>query len=245
MSPIQIAVIIAAVLTIGLSKGGVGAALPISLVLPMLSLVFDPKDAVPLMVPFLIIADLFALRIYWGKWNLRVIRQTLPLAVVSVVVGGVLLSAIDATALKVVIAIFTLSIVGYRLLSDRLTNVTYGPRAWHGYLSGAAGGLASTLANAGGPIYVTYLLLQSLEPIPFIGTATLFFAVLNWLKLPVFWQQGLLDAQTILQYAWAIPLLPFGVWLGRRIVDRFDQKTFERLILVLLVISALLLLSTL
>lgn len=245
MTPLQIIVVIIAILIIGLSKGGVGAALPVALVLPMLSLVLDPKEAVPLMVPFLVIADVFALRIYWGKWTLPIIRQTLPAAVIGVVVGGVLLSAIDATLLRVLIGIFTLTIVAYRLLADRLKSVAYRPRAWHGTLAGGASGLASTMANAGGPIYVPYLLLQSLEPVPFIGTSTLFFAVLNMLKIPVFWQQGLLDPQTVLQFAWAIPLLPLGVWLGRRIVDWFDQKTFERLILVLLVASAFLLFGTL
>lgn len=244
MTTLQFIVFAIAIFVIGLSKGGLGAGLPASLVLPTLSLFIDPKEVVGMVLPFLIIADVFALRAYWGTWNLQIIRQTLPVAVIGILIGGLLLSAINASMLKVIIACFTLTVVAYRLFAKRLKSFTYQPRPWHGYLSGAASGIASTLANAGGPVYIPYLLLQSLEPVTFVGTMALFFAVVNWLKVPIFLQQGILDPQTIIQFAWAIPLLPLGVWLGRRIVDWFDQKTFENLVLVLLIVSVLLLLST-
>jgi len=244
MTTLQLIVFAIAVLIIGLSKGGLGAGLPASLVLPVLSLFIDPKEVVGMVLPFLIVADVFALRAYWGTWNLQIIRQTLPIAIIGIVIGGVLLSAINASMLKIIIGCFTLTVVAYRLFSSRLKSLQYQPRPWHGYLSGAASGIASTLANAGGPIYIPYLLLQSLEPVTFVGTMALFFAVLNWLKVPVFLQQGVLVPETILQFAWAFPLLPLGVWLGRRIVDWFDQKTFERLILALLIVSVILLFST-
>ncbi len=234
-----------AVLTIGLSKGGLGGALPVALVLPMLSLVFDPREAVPLMVPFLVIADWFALRIYWGKWDMHQIRLMLPMGIVGVVMGGLLLSVISAVLLKVLIALFTTIVIIYKLAADNLKSLTYTPQRWHGWLAGWASGLSSTLANTGGPPFTIYLLLQSLQPIAFIGTVTLFFAVVNFLKIPLFLQQGLLNIDTVVQLAWAIPLLPLGVWLGRRSLDLFDQRLFERLLLVLLIGSVLLLLGTL
>lgn len=39
-------------------------------------------------------------------------------------------------------------------------------------------------------------------------------------------------------------LVPVGVWLGRMFVVRVSQRTFEAVILIFLVISALLLLLT-
>ena len=41
-----------------------------------------------------------------------------------------------------------------------------------------------------------------------------------------------------------LPLVPVGVWLGRMFVVRVSQQTFEAVILIFLVISALLLLAT-
>lgn len=245
MSTVQYIFFGIAVFIIGLSKGGLGGALPVALVLPMLSLVFDPKEAVPLMVPFLVIADWFALRIYWGKWDMHQVRLMLPAGVIGVIMGALLLSVISPTLLKIAIAVFTIIVIIYKLAADTLKSLTYTPRRWHGWLAGWASGFSSTLANTGGPPFTIYLLLQSLQPIAFIGTVTLFFAVVNFLKIPLFLQQGLLNVETVLQLAWAIPLLPFGVWLGRRSVDLFDQKLFERLLLVLLVGSVLLLLGTL
>ena len=51
----------------------------------------------------------------------------------------------------------------------------------------------------------------------FIGTATLFFAIVNAMKIPIFWQQGLLDFNLDYQRVlWALPIIPLGVWIGRK-----------------------------
>ena len=39
-----------------------------------------------------------------------------------------------------------------------------------------------------------------------------------------------------------MPLVPFGVWLGKRLVNRIDKAVFEKVILFLLLATALLLL---
>jgi len=79
----------------------------------------------------------------------------------------------------------------------------------------------------------------------FIGTATLFFMLVNLMKLPIFVQQGLLDMTAVLSLWWAMPIVPLGVWLGRRALDYIDQLTFERIMMGLLVLAVILLFATL
>jgi uncharacterized membrane protein YfcA len=53
---------------------------------------------------------------------------------------------------------------------------------------------------------------------------------------------GLLDGSMFAQWLWTVPLVPLGAWVGRWMVERVEQRIFERVMLVLLVISALTLL---
>lgn len=237
------------VLLIGISKGGLGGPLPVGLVVPALSIVMPPQVAVPLVLPFLIFADVFALRIYWRKWDFRLVRLLMPAAVIGVIVGGLLLGQMDTEAetraLKIFIGIVTLIAIVYKLSSDYFARLTYEPQNWHGYIAGWASSFTSTLVSNGGPPFTIYMLLQKLDPVTFIGTTTLFFAVINLLKVPIFVQQDLLQFDLVWGVVWAVPLVPIGVWLGRRALNFFNPVTFERLMLALLVGAVVLLFATL
>jgi uncharacterized membrane protein YfcA len=113
MTPIQQIVFGFACLLIGLSKGGLGGPLPVSMIIPMLSLVMDPRDAVPLSTPYLIFADWFALRAYWRKWNTQQVLLLLPAAIIGVVLGGLTLSIISKSLMIIVIGVATVIVIAY------------------------------------------------------------------------------------------------------------------------------------
>lgn len=244
--PIQNSLMFALVaLLIGFSKGGLGGPIPISLTTPLLSLVIPISQAVGVVLPLLIFADVFALYFYWQKWDMRYIRLMLPVAVLGIVMGSWLLAALPDVFLKKLIGGFTLTAVLYKLAVDHLNSLQYTPRRWHGFFAGWAAGLGSSLANAGSPPFTAYLLLQTdVTPVSFIGTTTLFFAILNVLKVPGFLSAGVMDIPLILSIAWVIPIIPFGVWLGRWILQRMVAKQFEYLMLALLFLMSLALLLT-
>ena len=83
---------------------------------------------------------------------------------------------------------------------------------------------------------------EDVKPQVFIGTATLFFAIINVLKLPGLLRANLLDIQQIIGILWVIPMIPLGVWIGRKLIERINPKTFERLMLGMLFVAGLLLL---
>lgn len=244
--PLEMALIFALVaLLIGLSKGGLGGPVPVSLTAPLLSLVLPVSQAIGIVLPLLIFADGFALYFYWRKWNYHYIRLMLPAAVIGVIIGTVLLATLPNDVLKRVIGVFTLIAVVYKLGADSLKSIQYSPRLWHGILAGWAAGFGSALANAGAPPFTAYMLLQpGMQPVTFIGTTTLFFAVVNLLKLPGFFSSNVLNLPLLLSIAWTAPLIPFGVWLGRKIVTRMNPRLFEQLLLGLLFILSLSLIFT-
>jgi uncharacterized membrane protein YfcA len=230
-------VLILVALVIGLAKGGMGAVLAV-LATPMLSLVMPVATAISLSLPMLMIADAFAIWFYWNTWDMHFIRLLVPSAVLGIIVGTALLATLDNTTLRHLLGIFTLAFVLYRVADRWLKALDYQPRQWHGYVAGAASGLGSALANTGGPPFTAYMLLQNVSPPVFVGTTTLFFTIVNIVKLPGLVLAGLFDFSSLLQVAWVVPLIPIGVYTGRWMVQRVNRATFDWIMLVVLVIAA-------
>lgn len=241
---LQVALIVLACLLIGLSKGGLGGPVPVALTTPLLSAVLPVSQAVSLALPLLIFADAFALWTYWREWDARYVRLMLPSAVIGVVLGLLLLTTLPDLWLRRSLGLFTLLMVVYKVTSGRMAGFSYQPRDWHGRVAGGVSGFASALANTGAPPFTAYMLLQGVTPTVFMGTTTLFFAIVNLLKLPVVAAAGLLNFPLLISAAWAIPLIPIGVWLGRQFVNRVNPQLFDIIMLVLLLAaSAALILS--
>lgn len=236
-----ILIVILVSLLIGLSKGGMGAVLVV-LATPLMALVMPVSHAISVVLPLLLLADAFALALYWNTWEMRYVKLMLPLAVLGVILGSYLLAALPDTLMRPILGIFTLIFIVYKLADRWLSTLHYHPKDWHGYLAGFASGLGSALANTGAPPFTAYMLLQEVSPKVFVGTTTLFFAIVNALKIPGLVVNGLLDLNDLVGIAWALPLIPFGVWLGRWLVQRLNPVAFERFLLFALFIAAMILL---
>lgn len=226
-------------LIVGLAKGGLLGPIAGALTLPLLSQAMTVTEAVGVTLPLFIIADTFAMRFYWRQWDLSFIRLMLPIALVGIVMGTTVLASLPDEALRPIVAVLTLLLIAYKLGNERLTGHSYTPHKWHGYLAGWASGFGSALANIGGPLATAYLLLQGFQPTAFVGTVTLYFAVLNWTKVPGYLATGVMDLDILARMVWMLPVIPLGVWLGRKGVERFDTKAFDNLMTVLLLIAAL------
>jgi uncharacterized membrane protein YfcA len=234
MSPQFVAVVVLVCILIGLSKGGLGGPMPPMLTTTLLSQFMPVSHAVSLALPLLMIGDAFALWAYWRKWDMSYIRVMLPAAAVGVVIGLFLLAHLDNATLRPLLGTFTLFFVIYKIASDQIKTIEYHPRQWHSVVVGSATGLSSAVANAGAPPWTIYMLLRRVPPRTFVGTTTLMFASINLMKLPGTIVAGLLDFHLLASIIWCVPLVPAGVWIGRRFVHRVDPVFFERLMLVLL-----------
>ena len=241
-SPLFVGVVIAVLgFTIGLAKGGFNGVGP--LCTPILSLVLPVSLAVGVLLPMLLVGDAFAIYMYRGEWNWPLVRRMLPTAVVGVLAGTWLLTVLSSNSLRIVLAVFVLLLVAYKFVSDRIARLAYRPHGWHGPAAGALSGMASAMFNTGGPPFNAYLLLQKLPPRTFIATTALFFALVNLLKLPGFLYTGVLDIPLLLSLWWVLLFIPVGLAAARWLVSRVNQRVFEAIIVVLLVVSSLLLLA--
>lgn len=227
---------------IGLAKGGLGGLIG-TLATPLMSLVMPPNQVVGLLLPLLMFADVFAVASYWKRWKGRLVALLLPGGILGVTIATFFITRAPAKELRTVLAIIVLIFTLYKVFEQPITRrLTYAPHDWHGLLAGTVAGFSSALAHAGGPPVGIYLLLQNLTPIEFNASSALFFAILNWIKVPYYFYANLFDFKRLLQVLFLLPVIPLGVLVGRWMSGRVNRQVFERIIVVLLVVAAIILL---
>lgn len=222
---------------IGLAKGGFGGLG--ALLTPILALVLPVAQAVGVLLPMLMVGDVFALSMYWKEWDPDLVRRMLPTGIAGALVGTFLLTWLPPDRLRIVLAIFVLLVVAYRLASDRIQAIRYEPKAWHAPAAGLLAGVASGMFNSGGPPFNSYLLLQKLKPRPFIATSAIYFALLNLIKVPGFLYTGVLNLPLLFSLWWVFLFIPVGIWVARRTLIRLSPSVFEWIIMGLLIFSSL------
>lgn len=218
---------------IGLAKGGLGNTLVI-LATPLMSLVMPANQVIGLLLPILIIGDIFAVSWHWLHWDLKLVWLLIPGATVGTIMASFFVTSISPDMLRRGIGAIALSFVIYKLLEQRILNTNYTPLGWHSFVVGGVGGLTSTLAHTGGPPIIIYLLMQNISPRAFVATSALFFACLNWIKLPSYLYLGLLDLNQLWQIAWFLPIMPLSVWFGKILATKIDKVVFDWLVVGLL-----------
>ncbi len=234
--------ILIAGLLIGMTKGGLGAGLGAVITpLMILSMPDNPGQAVGFVLLMLIVGDWFALYVYWKKWDAERMKILLPAAFVGVVLGVILLTSLPVDTVKRLIALISFVVAGYKLAEIRLKKLAYESKPWHAGLAGSVAGFTSALANAGGPPFNAYMLLQKVDKHTFIATATLFFSIVNLMKLPLFLVSERIRFDLIPQAFPGMLMIPIGIFLGKKLIDVIKLSWFNALMWFGLVFSSLLL----
>jgi uncharacterized protein len=235
---VYVAVIIAILgFMIGFAKGGFGGLG--ALLTPILALVLPVALAVGVLLPMLMVGDVFAVTMYWKEWDSDLVKRMLPSGIVGALAGTFLLSSVSPDGLRMILGIFVLGLVAYKFVSDQIQALRYQPRPWHAPAAGLLSGLASGMFNYGGPAFSSYLLLQKLKARPFIATTAIYFAILNLIKVPGFLYTGVLDVPLLLSLWWVFPFIPVGIWVARMMLTRLSPSAFEWIIIILLILSSL------
>ena len=228
--------------SVGAAKGGLGSAMG-GLIVPFLSIITDDvKEAVLISLPLYIVGDWLAVRAYWKTWDKQILLLTLPFAAIGVLIGTILLRDLSSEALRFVLGIMSLVIGIYNLLRHRLQHIKYSSKNWHGFVAGLFGGIGAALASAGGPAYSAYLLLQDIPPRIFIGTSAVFFMLVNLMRVPWLWKDGLFGWDTLQQAVWFMPIVWLGVLVGQRFVNYINPLVFDRIMTIFLILAGIVLL---
>lgn len=215
-----------AILITGISKSGLGGALG-GLAVPFMSIWISPRDAAAVMLPILIAMDLFGIRAWRGKADWRDLKVLIPGALAGIAAGTLSFGAMSDRMVKGVVGLIALVFALDRLLRERREKHSeQRPSRLFGWVCGAGAGFTSTLAHAGGPPLMIYQLSWRQPRETFVATTVFFFAVINLAKLPFYIGLDLFRAQTLVMSAMLLPLVPFGVWAGMRLLRHIPERPF-------------------
>ena len=221
---------------IGISKTGLpGVGI---LVVPLLAIVFPAKPSVGLLLPILIIADLFAVGYYrhHGQW--RHLVKLLPWAVVGIGFGYVILSKIDSQTLKPLIGLIVLVMLAIRLRSILKDDPQVPQHGAFAAIMGLLAGAITMMANAAGPVMVLYLLSMRFPKQKFIGTAAWFFFIVNWIKVPLMSNLNMITATSLKIDLMVFPAVVLGALSGIWLLKRIPQRAFNIIALLLAAAAA-------
>jgi uncharacterized membrane protein YfcA len=233
---------IAAVM-VGVAKTGVPGFGILAVPLMVLA-VGDARRSAGWLLPLLCVADLFAIHVYRRHAQVRRLFGLLPWVLAGMAAGALALAAPERVLRRGVAAIVFV-MIAIRWFRDRAPAAA-APAApdrwWQAAGYGTSAGFATTVANAAGPVMNLYLLARDLPKQEFVATGAWFFFAVNLMKLPVYAGHGLIDRRSLLHDAMLVPAVVAGALLGRTVLRKLPQKTFETLVMALTVGAAALLL---
>ena len=231
-----------AALFIGLAKGGFGSG-PALLSTPLLGLFMSISEAAGLLLPLLILTDIFTTRHYFHDIDRPSLRVILPASVAGIALGGIFFNLFQSNerVMQAGIGLIALAFVLYQAARALIPGMLQlqRPPPWAGWLLSMLGGFTSTLAHAGGPPITIYLLPQGLSRAAFVGTLIGAFLFINLVKLIPYSLLGLLNVGNLLVVLLLVPFSLLGVRIGVLLNRKFNDLWFNRLIYTLLFLTGL------
>jgi uncharacterized membrane protein YfcA len=204
-----------------------------------------------LVLPLLIFGDIVAVLSYRAHTQWRYLWKLLPWTAAGVVLGYFALGHISDKAARIMIGVIIvfLCVLGYGRRYLRVetpetpeTPETAGTRHWAlGAALGVTAGFITLVANAAAPLMAIYLVAMRLPKMQFVGTAAVFFMVLNLFKVPFMVALGLVTAQSFEFNLMLAPAVLLGAFVGRWLLIRINQRLFENLVLALSAVAGVLL----
>lgn len=230
---------IAAVSMIGFSKTGIsGFMMP---AIPLIASVFGGKVSTGIILPIMIVGDIFALYFYkrYAEWN--DIKKLLPWTVLGVIFGAIVGSYIDDKQFKIFLSISVLLCLFTLIYMEKKgESFTVPKKTWFYILAGIISGLTSMIGNAAGPIVSVYLLAMGFKKNNYMGTAAWFFFILNLVKMPM--QIFVWHNITINSFLFSMTLIPaiaVGALLGAIVIKKINEKPFRIMIIIVTALVAL------
>ncbi|MFM8500046.1 MAG: sulfite exporter TauE/SafE family protein [Chakrabartia sp.] len=226
--PIFYGVAAIAVILVGVAKGGfagLGAA-----AMPILVLVMDPAPAAAMLLPILIAQDIVSVWAFRRDFDVATLKLMLPGGLVGVFLGWLFATAVPVEAVRGLFGI-------YRLALGRGVQIKFKTKMpnWLGIFWGGVSGFTSQVAHAGGPPFQVWALSRNFPHTVFIGTSAIFFAILNWMKVPAYFALGQFTAANMKLTLIFMPLAIASTFAGVLLVRRLSAARFNTVISLLMV----------
>ncbi|MBB3347205.1 MULTISPECIES: sulfite exporter TauE/SafE family protein [unclassified Sphingomonas] len=230
------ALAIPAIILLGLAKGGFAGMGALSL--PLLALVIDPVRAAAITLPLLIAQDVVGVWAFRRSVDWRLIGWMLPGAMVGIALGYGFAASVSPKAVMAAVGVISILFGLYRLWMARRPRPRQIARwpEWLGTLFGVAAGFTSQIAHAGQPPFQLWVLPRDLPRERLVGTTAIFFAAVNWIKVPAYLALGQFTRANLLTSFLLLPVALAATVAGVALVRRIAPERFFTAIYVLMIV---------
>ena len=225
----------------GLSKSGLKGI--VMLGIPVLAFLYGAKQSTGILLPFLVMGDLLAIKMYWAHADWKHVVKLLPFAVVGVLIAVFTGNYIDDRQFKVSMAtilLLCILLILYNDLRKSPNSILHHPKVLPVF--GLAGGFATMIGNLASPVFSLYLLTLKLPKKEFIGTGAMFYLTLNLFKLPFHvWTWNTITLSSFQMCFFMLPVVVLGFVIGSRLVRLIPESAYRYFILIVTAISSFML----
>jgi uncharacterized membrane protein YfcA len=202
--------------------------------------VMSPIEAAIVVAPLVTFMDVFALNSFGPKtWSKPDLAWLVPGLLVGIALGYLFFSKVDPRFVTLGIALVTIAFTADYFLRGRHQaeggNPVSPPLA---LLAGLVSGFTTFVAHAGGPPSQMYLLYRGLNKTLFAGTNLALFTLGNFVKLVPYGLLAWATPRTMLAAAVLAPVVPLGVWFGKWLHNRLEQRRLFFWCYILLLVAA-------
>lgn len=232
---------IGAAFVLGISKAGIkGIAI---IIVTVMALAFGARESTGLLVPLLVVGDIFAVVYYNRHARWSYIFRFLPWMLGGLIIGVGIGNELPEQEFKLVMAIIILASVVLMYWWD-LRKSDKVPTHWaFGGFIGILAGITTMIGNLAGAFSNIYFLAMRLPKNEFIGTAAWLFLIVNVVKLPfhifvwktIGWESLAINLRLL-------PAVIVGLFVGIRLVKLIKERLYRKLILLLTAVGAVLIL---
>lgn len=228
------ALALTAVIAVAISKSGFGGALG-SLSVPILLFVLPPKAALGVMLPLFLLIDVWVVYVWRRMLDRRILLIMCLFGLLGQLVGWLLFDYLsDALLTGLIGGVAVITALNYlrrRIWPGKRTTTEIAAivtrRIWQrSFLWCGLSGVSSFVSLSGGIPAQVFLLPHGLARQAFVGTLCVYFFVINLAKIPFYFEVGMFSNQTMVVSALLIPVIPFGVFIGRWLNARMSDRIF-------------------
>lgn len=222
---------------VGMSKTGVHGMGMIAV--PLLAATFGGKASSGLMLPLLIMADVFGVAYYHRHAEWKHLIRLFPWAILGVLLGTWTGNYIDDQLFRTIMGVIIFLSLGIMVWLERVNKNKIPDYWWFAMILGIAAGFTTMVGNLAGSTMALYLLSMRMPKNEFIGTAAWFFMAVNWFKVPFhIWSWETINLNSVLLDLVALPMIAIGAYLGIFVIKKISDQGFRWFVMTMTAVAA-------
>jgi uncharacterized membrane protein YfcA len=201
-----------------------------------------PSLAAPLTVFGALVCQLLQLDVIGKGFNFKCVFPMIAGGIVGVPIGAMLLPHIDQNIFRGIIGLLLAFWCPAMLIAGGRSHDGRNRAHWADGGAGLVGGILGGLAGLSGPAPTLWCVLRGWSRDVQRSSIQSFNLAMHIVTLIAYTGSGTITTETLRMFLVILPAVLIPTWLGTKLYARIDERTFRRVILVLLSMSGAVLL---